>query len=263
MLAKNPELIDGELIPSCFTPVKLDDVKLLNSGSGMWKYTRPGAAAFCFGSSFIEKGCSSCPQGDASHPRVTAYLLGHGFRSQQPKEEAVEEGGGVEVGAAGGLGGEHVEAPRPPPVRVVHVRHLHHLERPAPAPESQPPAADTLLLPPCSGGRLRCRRRGDEQKQVEEEAPVGEAHVGAVAEWTEEFGNGRWGGCGFVYMRRDFGRLRFPDAMQSAHCFRWVLTLEKSMDRSIISSPLKQWDNCRLTNDVLNEGASESVLLWA
>lgn len=102
-------------------------------------------------------------------------------------EEAVEEGGGVEVGAAGGLGGEHVEAPRPPPVRVVHVRHLHHLERPAPAPEPQPPtAADTLLLPPCSGGG-RLRRRGDEQLQVEEEeeeAPVGEAHVGAVAEWT-------------------------------------------------------------------------------
>ena len=56
-------------------------------------------------------------------------------------EEAVEEGGGVEVGAAGALRGQHVSAPGAPPVRVVHVRHLQHLERAALPPEPQPAVA--------------------------------------------------------------------------------------------------------------------------
>jgi hypothetical protein len=57
MVVKKPELIDGELIPSCFTPVKLDAVKLLNSGNGMWKYARPGAASFCVGCSLVYFFC--------------------------------------------------------------------------------------------------------------------------------------------------------------------------------------------------------------
>jgi hypothetical protein len=57
MVVKKPELIDGELIPSCFTPVKLDGVKRLNSGNGMWKYARPGAASFCVGCSLVYFFC--------------------------------------------------------------------------------------------------------------------------------------------------------------------------------------------------------------
>ena len=54
-------------------------------------------------------------------------------------DDAVEEGGDVEVGAAGDLLGQHVLARGAPPVRVVHVRHLQHLERAALPPERSPP----------------------------------------------------------------------------------------------------------------------------
>jgi len=38
--------MDGELMPSCLTPVKFDASKLLNSGNGIWKYVMAGAGSF-------------------------------------------------------------------------------------------------------------------------------------------------------------------------------------------------------------------------
>lgn len=45
-------------------------------------------------------------------------------------DDAVEEGSGVEIGASGGLIGEHVEASGRSTVGVVHVRHLKYFELP-------------------------------------------------------------------------------------------------------------------------------------
>lgn len=45
-------------------------------------------------------------------------------------DDAVEEGSGVEIGASGGLIGEHVKASGRSTVGVVHVRHLKYFELP-------------------------------------------------------------------------------------------------------------------------------------
>lgn len=53
-------------------------------------------------------------------------------------DDAVDEGGGVEIGAGGGLVGEDVEAARRSAVSVVHVRHLQNLElTPPPSTEAE------------------------------------------------------------------------------------------------------------------------------
>ena len=103
-------------------------------------------------------------------------------------EDAVEEGGGVEVGAPGHLGREHVLAARGRAVGVVHVRHLHHLERPAVAPEPQPGAGTTVRPPPPTlslGGSGAAGRRGDEdQEHRQRPEPEAAAHAGAaVRRW--------------------------------------------------------------------------------
>lgn len=101
-------------------------------------------------------------------------------------EDAVEEGGGVEVGAAGHLGREHVLAGRAPAVRVVHVRHLHHLERPALPPEPQLTGHPLLLLPRGGGiGHGEQEKRREEQQQAggaaaASEAAAAHADAGAV-----------------------------------------------------------------------------------
>jgi len=108
-------------------------------------------------------------------------------------EDAVEEGGGVEVGAPGHLGREHVQAARGPAVGVVHVRHLHHLERPAAAPEPHPGAGTAVRPPPprlSLGGTGR--RGGEDQDQEQRQRAVraappeaeAAAHAGAaVRRW--------------------------------------------------------------------------------
>jgi hypothetical protein len=78
-------------------------------------------------------------------------------------EDAVEEGGGVEVGAAALLRREDVLARGAAPVRVVHVRHLQHLERPALSPEPQ------------GAGTVGRRRDGEEQEEAEASGHAGGA----------------------------------------------------------------------------------------
>ena len=145
-------------------------------------------------------------------------------------EDAVEEGGGVEVGAPGHLGREHVLAARGPAVGVVHVRHLHHLERPAAAPEPHPGAGTAVRPPPprlSLGGTGR--RGGEDQDQEQRQRAVraappeaeAAAHAGAaVRRWRlgsdavglrllrlceEEGGTGWWlaraGGRWIVYRK--------------------------------------------------------------